>query len=270
MRFSKKNAVDRGKSRVFWFFWVVLTLFLFFSNAAPPQKILSTNLCADFLLIYYVQQNVLKRERILALSPLLKRYGANIQSDLPNHRASVEDVLKRAPDIIITGAFDSPATKATLQKMGFQIYTLPFIQHISDIPKMEKDFLKTLGIAPELARKPTLPKIAKNPKRLLLLGASLIATGKKSFEDSLIRAAGFQNAVDFAGFQTLSMEQIIKNPPDFLLYTTPFETPSFATNILQNPVFSNIKKINTHNDWRWQCAGPWSWDLLENLKKISG
>ena len=234
--------------------------------AESPQKILSTNLCADFLLIHYVNQNVLAKERILALSPFLKRYG-NIKSDLPSHSGSVEEILRLSPDIIIAGAFDSPTTKTTLKKMGFEIYTLPFVQNISEIPKMEGDFLQTLGISPEFARQPESPKISNNPKRLLLLGASLIATGKATFEDSLIQSAGFENAVDFEGFRTISMEKILANPPDFLLYTTPFNTPSFSTNLLKNPVFSRIKKIDS--DWRWQCAGPWSWELLKNLKKIT-
>ena len=84
------------------------------------------------------------------------------------------------------------------------------------------------------AYKKDLEEIENRILDLGIGGRSTYLSVLKSFEDSLIRAAGFQNAVDFAGFQTLSMEQIIKNPPDFLLYTTPFETPSFATNILHN------------------------------------
>lgn len=261
MRFSKKIHICRG----------IFILLVFFSvNAlAIPHKILSTNLCVDFLLIHYVNQGILDSSRILALSPFLKRYAKDLKSDWPTHSGRVESILQLSPDLIISGIFDSQQTKTMLQTMGFPIYTLPLPENLAQISQIESDFLQKLGISTDFISPVESPQLKKNPKRLLMLGASLIATGKATFENSLIESAGFQNAVDFAGFQSISLERIIARPPDFLLLTTPANTPSFSTHILKHPILRNIPHIETHNDWRWQCAGPWTWELLENLKKVS-
>lgn len=260
--------VDRG----FFLFFSLFSLFsLSFSSFCLAQnRIVSTNLCIDYLLIDYVQNQKLNPNRIIALSPFYKKYNQIFLYDFPTHSGSIESIFYLKPDLILMGAFDSFQKKQSLKKLGLNIQTLPFPQNLQELKLLESAFLNALNLPQNLLKPTTLPVLSSlhsaQKARVLLLGANFIATGKNTFENDLIQHFGFQNAVDFDGFHVFSLEKIVLHPPDFLIFTTPLANNSLASDRLNHPFLKNIPTLFL-NDWRLQCAGPWSLKMLENLKK---
>ncbi len=241
-----------------------------FCAHAEPRRILSTNLCADLLLLHHIKNKNLSPNRIIALSPFYDSFNQHSNNTLndyflnkiPTHSGNLEEILYLQPDLILSGEFDSILKKENLKKKGFQVETLLLPQNLEELKQLEEQFLNILHLPLSNFSAPTKPFFS-NPPKALLVGPNFIAAGKSTFESALMEHAGFQNAADFSGFQAISLEKMLFNPPDFLFYTSPTQSPSLSTQI----PLKNIS-VTPLNDWRLQCAGPWSWEVVEFFKKI--
>jgi iron complex transport system substrate-binding protein len=102
-----------------------------------------------------------------------------------------------------------------------------------------------------------------------LLGSNGIGTGRDTFENEIINQAGWQNYLTAKGYIQLDLEQIASNPPDAILWSAPAK-PALANRFAENPILKqrmlNAGELQS-NYWRWQCPGPWSWALIEQLKQ---
>ena len=86
-------------------------------------------------------------------------------------------------------------------------------------------------------------------------------------EDDLLRRAGWQNYIEQTGHAGLSLEALAINLPDSVYYAAP-ASQSLAHLFARHPILEGRTKQvdNTGKDyWRWQCPGPWTHTLVEEL-----
>jgi iron complex transport system substrate-binding protein len=114
--------------------------------------------------------------------------------------------------------------------------------------------------------------LAKKNKTLLLLGANGIATGKGTLEDDILTAAGWDNYIQSVGYINLDLEQLVARPPDAIYYSAPLSN-SLANLFAQHAAIKkrvSDNKFMRDQNWRWQCPGPWTFDLIQELSQWQG
>jgi iron complex transport system substrate-binding protein len=150
--------------------------------------------------------------------------------------------------------------------LGLRVEILPLSTLPDAVPEYERRFLALLGLPPERASLPPTPHPPGN-QRLLLLGANGVGTGRGTFEDALLTHAGWQNYVTESGYVRLNLEKILADPPEAVLWAAPAGA-ALANTLAEHPLWQHAKPTPRRyrtDFWRWQCPGPWSWELARQL-----
>ena len=234
--------------------------------SSPPSKILSLDLCSDWLLAKYVD-----RSQVAALSPLLKQYPVEWMGDeWPIHNGSLEQILKLKPDLVLSGEYNAMLLRQRLVSLGVQVEVLVLPRTLPEVVEYEKRFLALVGLPATLASTPTpANKLATKSSRLLLLGANGIGTGQQTFENDVIKRAGWNNYLESNGYRSLDLEQLVTDPPDAVMWSAP-KSPALANQFAKHPALRHAipkEQWLSSNYWHWQCPGPWTWQLIEQLRE---
>ena len=256
--------MSEGVSRIFIF--VVLFYISSLSGVmASPQRVVSLDLCTDWMLIKYAKPNT-----VAALSRYIHRYPVDwVTDDWPIHNGSLEQILALEPDLVIVGEYNALLLRQRLQDLGINVETLPLPRTLHDVSTYERQLLTLLDISLDRAsRMPEPYKNTEKPARLLLLGANGIGTGRNTFEDGVLRHAGWENYLVDDGYIRLDLEQLVMDPPDMVSWSAP-TSRALANQFSEHTV---LKKLMTEdqwlktNYWHWQCPGPWTWELIGKMR----
>ncbi len=238
-----------------------------FPSHAAAERLLSLDLCTDWMLLRFASP-----DQVRAYSPFLYQYqNPMVTPGLPTHDGSLEQIISLDPAVIITGEFNAIQVRKRLGQLGHQVNVLANPQGLNDVDKYINNMMRILGL-PEWEGK-QIHSVADgtaepNPNpSLLLLGANGIGTGQNTLEHEMLTAAGWSNYLRQAGYQSINLEALVNRPPDAVLVTGQ-SNPSLADRFSQHPAIKAVVKTErwkTHADWRWQCPGPWSFELIEQL-----
>ena len=244
---------------------VLLALLLALSARVEAGGILSLGLCTDWLLAYHARP-----EQVVALSPLYRQNPLPVAGrSWPTHEGSLEQIYRLHPDLVLASEFSAPQLRRRLQTLGVRVEVLPLPRDLAGIERNERRLLELLGQSPDRARAaPAARTPAADAPRLLLLGANGIGTGTGTFEDRILRQAGWRNYLAAPGYQALDLEQLVRDPPDGILTAAP-RSPALANRFAALPLLQRLNPPARWLDseaWRWQCPGPWTWDLIEQLQ----
>ncbi len=236
------------------------------ATAAVPQRLVSLDLCTDWMLARYAEP-----ARIAALSPMHRRFPvAWLDERWPTHDGSIEQIVEFAPDLIITGEYNALQLRSRLQALGFRVAVLALPTSLDTVTDYERQLLALLGRPLSAASTP--PRVQKPPavrKRLLLLGANGIGTGRGTFEDDILERAGWRNYLQGEGYLRLDLEGIATDAPDAILWAAPASRAlanRFAEHRVLHRSIAPAHWLRT-DYWRWQCPGPWTWELVEQLQR---
>ncbi len=232
-------------------------------RAKDNTKIVSLDLCTDWMLLKYASHS-----QNITYSPLLYRYKVDWVADkLPVHDGSLEQILELQPDLILTGEFNATLLTRRLRQLGLntEVMLLPLtLQSIIDYTDNFKSLVKTNQ---SLDIQLVIPEFESSEDKLLLLGANGIGTGMGTLENDIIAKSGWSNYIDAAGFVSLNLEKLVIDPPDAVLWSKPVSN-SLANNFARHRVLKELithRNINMADSWRWQCPGPWTFELITEL-----
>jgi len=234
-----------------------------FSQSA--ERILSLDMCSDWMLAKHVD-----RSRVIALSPFIHQYPVKwIGKRWPVHDSRLETILALKPDLVIVGEFNAWMLRERLSKLGIGVVVLPLPKTLSEIIAYEKEFLSAVGLPESLAH--TALPASKNiqRKKLLLLGANGIGTGRGTLENDVLYHAGWDNYLQDKGYLSLDLEQLVLEKPDAILWAAP-RSAALANQFAEHPVLKTILRSEQwlqSNYWQWQCPGPWTWQLVGKLNQ---
>ncbi|MBP9713846.1 MAG: hypothetical protein KBD60_09185 [Sterolibacterium sp.] len=237
--------------------------------AQPAQRILSLDMCTDWMLARHAD-----RSQVLALSPLHRQFPvAWLDNSWPVHDGTLERIVELRPDRIIAGQYTAQQLRARLKTLGFQVDILMLPRTLADVVEYEQHFLRLIGKPVTLASRPPPPSPSpangtQKHLRLLLLGANAIGTGHHTFEDGILERAGWINYLHGEGYLRLDLEAIVTDPPDAILWAAP-GNQALANRFAEHPVLKQRVPPEhwlTTDYWRWQCPGPWTWELVEQLQ----
>lgn len=163
--------------------------------------------------------------------------GTDEYSDYPPAAAALPKVGKMEPDLeriaalrpdlvigIVAGshpklrpaldALHIPLTIVSLERLGEVDAAMQQLGTSLQCPKRD-DAIRALHVAINSQR-----RTRAHPPRVLFLAWAepLYAAGRDTFVDDLYELAGAKNAVEVRGWPQLSLETLVANPPDLLLY----------------------------------------------------
>lgn len=233
---------------------------------SAPQRILSLDMCVDWLLALHADP-----EQVAALSPVHRRYQLPFDMpDWPVHDGSLEQVYRLQPDLILVGEYNAVLLRRRLAALSLPVVELSLPTSLAEIESYERHFLELTGQPLSRARPaPELQQPEEDAPRLLLLGANGIGTGTDTFEDQILRQAGWRNYLTDSGYISLDIEQLVADPPDAILWSAP-ASPSLASRFAEHRALQQAVSQDgwlSTDYWRWQCPGPWTWELIEQLKR---
>ena len=244
----------------------LLTALLLVVQAAPaaPGRLVSLDLCLDWMVAHYVP-----RTQVAALSPMQKRYPIDwVGPQWPPHNGSLEQIYALQPDQVVVGQFTNTLLRQRLQALGLSVEVLPLPTTLAQVAAYERQFLHAVKLPESLASTPppALPA-PRTPQRLLLLGANGIGTGRGTLENEILERAGWTNYLSAGGYQRLDLEQVVADPPDAILWAAP-EHRALANQFAEHAALEHAvpaERWLTTDYWRWQCPGPWTWELIGQL-----
>ena len=257
---------------------------------APLPRVLSINLCADQLVMLLADD-----DQIAALSTLSQDSSGSFFHEKAASFAQAdnraEDILPRAPDVVLTGSYTSRHTLSLLEELNLRVVSLA----IADSFESMLGNIKTVGAvvrqeqrADEIVQSLRL-KMAAIERRVKQLDDSAYADGQsapraavydpngytvghRTLRGEAMRIAGWHNvAVDkgIEDYGVLQLEELIKLAPHALV-ESPYskETYSRGQAVSSHPALRQAgldPLIISLPSNQTICAGPWIIDVIEQL-----
>jgi len=245
---------------------------------APPQRIVSLNLCADEMLLRLVPRERMASVTFLGADPVSSTV-ADKAAGLRLNRGLAEEVIPLQPDLVVTGAFTTRATADMLRRFGIDVLELPLPQTPEDAIAQLRMLAARVG-APERGeamaqqmeeafRQRPLPA---HPRTAVVVRPNGFTAGRNSLPDTMMRRAGLDNlaarlAPDRLG--QVSLEEIVVARPDVLVVEVPEEEPpSVAQSLLDHPALARtaargqVVEVPTR---LWACPGPQMAEAMARL-----
>jgi iron complex transport system substrate-binding protein len=239
---------------------------------APPQRIISLNLCTDQLLLD------LAPGRIIGLSP----YAGKGHS-APALSGTAEEAMVMKPDLVVSGRFMKRATADFIRRQGIALEEFDFIRSVAEARRQIARFGEIVG-APDKARQ----RIAEIDAALGLLRAqagkarlSVLpyarrgwASGADSLMGDMLREAGLANAAIDLGLKAggfVRLEKLVALRPDALLMAEGDETAQDQGQaMLLHPAIARLYPPERRiliSERLTNCGGP---ALAATLRKLAG
>ena len=192
------------------------------SAAAPPQRVVSLDYCADQFVLKLVA-----RENILALSPDAAApfsYMRDAAAGVATTRADAESVLQLQPDLVVRSYGGGPRALEFFQRLSIPVLQIPYAGDVTSIRDtmlqvaraldVEKKAINIMAIfEKQLAE---LPKTG-TPRTGLYVTPGGVTTGPGTLVHDLMAHAGVDNFQRQPGWRTLPLERLAYEQPDLVI-----------------------------------------------------
>jgi len=248
------------------------------AESLSPHRIVSANLCADRLVLALAG-----RDRVVAVS----RFAADpVASTVAGQAAGmavttgeVEDIVARAPDLVVLGAYNAATTAPMLRRIGLRVHVLAPASGIAETLAAIRALARDLGTeaAGEALVSAIETGLAAQPQPSHRLKAAIYqaggwSAGRGTTADDLLRAVGMDNIATEAGlvgFATLPLETLVAADPDLIVVESMGEeAPSIAGDLLRHPALAQGRARRLTVPMRlWACPDA---ALVEAASLIAG
>jgi iron complex transport system substrate-binding protein len=248
--------------------------------AAPPQRIVSINICSDLLALSLAPRAHLASVTFLAADPIMSPI-ADRAAGVPQNYGGAEEVLALNPDLVLAGRYTARATVNLLKRLGYKVVEFDIAESLDDaraqirtaaaamgVPEAGEEMIATIDARIETA----LAGRGEERPLAVVYGPNGFTLGPRSLSGSLIEIAGFENLAGRVGIVRvgqLPLEQLLLAKPDVLLVETEnLHAPAMATQVLAHPALRDLRdRITVVEIPRplWSCPGPWMADALDHL-----
>lgn len=225
-------------------------------SLAAPRRVVSINLCADQFAVALADPGQIAALSLLAADPALSAVAGRAEG-FPRIRPNAESVLAARPDLVLSGAWSSRETEAILASRQIPVLRLAMAEDFPTIRTQLREVGAALGQAPraerlaaELDRR--LAAIPRQPRPAALVWqAAGFTPGRGTLSDAVLRAAGRANAAPFAGYGTVRLETLARDPPSLLVVParTQGAGSSLSEALLSHPALQDIPRRAIEPAW---------------------
>lgn len=250
------------------------------SSAAPPQRIVSINICGDLLALSLVPRSRIASVTFLAADPILSPIPERAEGVALNY-GKAEEVLGHDPDLVLAGRYTARATVNLLQRLGYRVLELDIARSLNDARDQIRAVADAMDVREAgeamiaaLDRRIAAARIESDRDRPLAVvyGPNGYTLGPRSLSGALIDIVGFDNLAARAGIESvghLSLERLLLAEPDVLIAEAEHgHAPAMANQILSHPAMRRLRHRITVTEIPrplWSCPGPWLADALDHL-----
>ncbi|MBY6049708.1 ABC transporter substrate-binding protein [Vannielia litorea] len=248
--------------------------------AAPPERVVSINLCTDQLALALAAPG-----QLVSVTRMLQRDEeamAEAARALPGNSARAEEVYLLAPDLVLAGSFTAPDTLRMLQRLGLTVEVFTPAETLSDIRANILRMGTLLGREAEAqaevaafdARLAAIPAPTGPAPLAALYAANGYSAGDATLPGQMVKAAGFALLAEEMGLPyggVVPLETLATSSPDLLIAARPGAPKSRAEEILAHPVVAALRDqvpTDTLHDSDWTCGTPSVLDTVERLAAI--
>lgn len=254
------------------------------SAAAAPQRVVSTNLCADEYVFRLVP-----RGRIAALSfeagdrnPVVSTIADKVNG-IAQIRPSTETVLRFRPDLVVMFAGTEARLHANLRALGVAVLDLPYENTLADVRKTTRMLGAALGAPGQaeamigrmdatLARARAMA--AKPAVRTLIYEPNGYATSGGVTEE-LMAVGGLQDVAPGYAVNRLGripVEEVVAQAPELLILSGRQGQTDAQANLVQHHPALRALAGRSYAAWNaltpLLCAGPWSADAAVTFARL--
>ncbi len=250
------------------------------AGAAPPQRIVSINICGDLLALSLAPRARIASVTFLAADPVMSPI-ASAADGVPLNYGKAEEVLALRPDLVLAGRYTARATVALLKRLGYPVIEFDVAESLDDARTQIRTAAVAMGV-----REAGEKMIAALDARIeaaaakrgdwrplaAVYGPNGFTPGPRTLSGSLIELAGFENLAARAGIRywgNLSLERLLLARPDVLIVEARQDRArALADQILAHPALDDLRdRITVAEVPRplWSCPGPWIVDALDRL-----
>jgi len=249
-------------------------------GAAPPQRIVSINICGDLLALSLAPRAHIASVTFLAANPMMSPIADRAVGVAQNY-GHAEEVLALDPDLVLAGRYTARATVDLLKRLGYRVLEFDIAESLDDARAQIRAAATAMGV-PAAGEKMIATLEARIGVALaqpgqarplaVVYGPNGFTLGPRSLSGSLIEIAGFENLAARAGIVRvgqLPLEQLLLGKPDVLVVETEsLHAPAMATQVLAHPALRRLRNGITVVEIPrplWSCPGPWMADALDHL-----
>ncbi len=221
--------------------------------AAKPQRIVSIGLCTDQLVLMLAERAQIASVSVWARDASMS-YMIDAVGDIPLNNASVEEVIRFEPDLVLASEFVARDTVRFLRELGFRVEQTPVVTSVTQIYDLLRRFGDWTGnprragavIASMQQRIADIrQRYAERPPRTAIIySPNGFTVGSDTLEHDLFAHAGYRNLaaeMGISGFQSIPLESLLAANPDVLLIDRGFSQPlSLATAYLGHPALKKL------------------------------
>ncbi|WP_342344655.1 ABC transporter substrate-binding protein [Vannielia litorea] len=250
------------------------------ADAAPPERVVSINLCTDQLALALAAPG-----QVVSVTRMLQNDDSAMAAQaraLPGNAARAEEVYLLAPDLVLAGSFTAPDTLRMLERLGLRVEVFAPAETLADIRANMARMGALLGreaaaraqVAAFDARLAAID-VPEGPAPLAALyAANGYSAGQATLPGQMVKAAGFGLLAEELGLPyggAVPLEVLASAAPDLLIAAQPGAPKSRAEEILAHPVVAELRErvpTDTLHDSDWTCGTPAVLDTVERLAAI--
>lgn len=210
------------------------------ASAGESPSVLSLNLCYDRLLMKLAP---------LPQSVVLTHYHTG--QGYPTHQAQLEDILQRAPDVVLANAFNDPLLIRALRQHDIEVAILPEANSVTEVKAFWQAFGEATGLSAGAEQKQQAldsllqPVAGFKNKKILAIQANHYSFGSGTLLHEVLTSLGAENlaARQGPGLVTVLPEQILAWQPDIIILTTDSARPAHFAMAHRNILHSSLQPL---------------------------
>ena len=207
--------------------FLVLSLVAGVAAAAPPQRVMSLNLCTDQLLMA-----LLPPQRIASITWMSRTEGdpalLHLAQRLPINHGSAEEVLLAHPDLVLAGRYTTATTRSQLRRAGIPMLEVDAASDWEGIRRVTRAVAAAIGAESQAelqlaAMDADLAQLANSrlldPVRVIGWGGTgADVPGRDTLFNTILETAGGVNlaALD-NGPRSFDLEQVLLAQPEVVM-----------------------------------------------------
>ena len=251
---------------------ISLSLFGDDHSGPRPERIVSTGLCADQLLLMIADRSQIASLSSFVTDPNMS-YMIDAVGDLPLNNSSVEEVIPYAPDLVVGSSFAAWDTTRFLRRLGYQVKLVSLPTTLEQTYTLLRDFGEWTGnqARAELMIEQMKAEISaiqsryahRPEKSVIIYSPNGYTIGANTLENDILIKAGYRNLaaeMGIDGFQQISLESLIAARPDLLyIDNNVINSDSLASAYITHPALERAVAKQDHISIPTPlriCAGP--------------
>jgi iron complex transport system substrate-binding protein len=251
-------------------------------EAAPaaPQHVMSLSLCTDALVLAMLPPSRIASVTYLAhqsTDPTLAAEAARVGINY----GTTEEVLAQSPDLVLAGAYSTPATRMLLRQVHAPLLVIPDATSFADIRANVTTVARALGAQQRgqalLAQMDaTLAAVRRDrpaqPIRVAAWSGDGYVPGKGTLFNRVLRTAGGINVAATTSGQrsgSFDIEQLLMADPEVLAYGADQPAPALKTDTADHPLLRRLyagRRI-TYPELPVECGLPQTAQAAQQLQR---